>query len=430
MQDILIIGAGAAGLLAARELRREGKTVTILEARDRTGGRIHTLPDQAFDLPVETGAEFVHGKLPITLKLLREAGIPYYAATGDFLRVKNGRLEEQDDMIEHEKLMVKRLKQLPNDISVHEFLHTYFPGPEYEEMRASVTSYTQGYEAADITQASSFALLQGLVDQDPDNFRIRGGGYGALVKFLENQCVQEGCRLHLSSVVTSINWRPGEVTVNTQSGGSFTAKQVIITLPVAVLQAMPGESGHVFIGSLPDDTREAINALGTTGVIKTILQFNEPFWNNKSLTTISNASTEPGFIFSDTLVPTWWTQLPDKNGMITGWLAGPASLPLRDATDEYMLEQALQSLSEIFLTDISILKNGLVGWHVKNWTADPFTKGAYAYERVTSKSAKRILNTPISNTIFFAGEGLCEGPERGTVEAAFISALDTVEKMV
>ena len=81
--DILIIGAGVAGLFAARNLSAAGKKVIILEARDRPGGRIQTLYDPSFELPVEMGAEFVHGDLELTIQLLREAGLKHYAISGD-----------------------------------------------------------------------------------------------------------------------------------------------------------------------------------------------------------------------------------------------------------------------------------------------------------------------------------------------------------
>ncbi len=73
--EILIIGAGAAGLMAARELALAGRRVRVLEARERAGGRAYTVHDPSFRLPVELGAEFVHGDLPLTGMLLKKAGI-------------------------------------------------------------------------------------------------------------------------------------------------------------------------------------------------------------------------------------------------------------------------------------------------------------------------------------------------------------------
>src|ERR1700676_840803 len=93
--DILIIGAGAAGLMAASTLAKAGKKVIVLEARDRCGGRIHTLNHQSFFKNAELGAEFVHGDLPVTLDLLKQAGIPYYSANAEMWRYKNGHFDNE-----------------------------------------------------------------------------------------------------------------------------------------------------------------------------------------------------------------------------------------------------------------------------------------------------------------------------------------------
>src|SRR5579862_3031563 len=81
-ENIVVIGAGAAGLIAAHELGRAGKTVTILEARDRCGGRIYPLPTQEFGYPAEGGAEFVHGAAPVTRAVMREAGLALLPRAG------------------------------------------------------------------------------------------------------------------------------------------------------------------------------------------------------------------------------------------------------------------------------------------------------------------------------------------------------------
>src|ERR1700754_2857658 len=99
--DILIIGAGATGLMAAYELSKAGKKVTVLEARDRTGGRIHTLNKSSFFKYAELGAEFVHGDLPVTLQLLKEAGIKVTPADGEMWHYRNGRFSQENQQMEH-----------------------------------------------------------------------------------------------------------------------------------------------------------------------------------------------------------------------------------------------------------------------------------------------------------------------------------------
>jgi monoamine oxidase len=428
--DILIIGAGASGLIAARELSRKGKSVTILEARNRAGGRIHTVKDEAFELPVETGAEFVHGDLEYTLQLLKEAGIEYTKISGGLFRSENGQLYEQHDFIEHEEELMKKLKALEHDISVNDLLDTYFPGEKYDRLRKSLTSFVEGYDAADADHASCFALLQELLGEDNSSqYRITGG-YVELIEYLVNECEQAVCQIHLSTIVSSIKWRSGEVTVTTTDNRSFTASKVIITVPIAVLQAAPEDEGHITINPLPENVHDAIHALGCTGVIKHMFQFNEPFWNKAIVMDTGKPAEEVGFVFAETTVPTWWTQFPDNNGMITGWLAGPPAVALKDASEQQLLAEALQSLSTIFHLDVSQLRQKLKAYQIINWTIDPFTRGAYVYERLDSKSAKRILNTPLENTLYFAGEGIYEGEQRGTVEGALLTGREVSSRIM
>ena len=418
--NILIIGAGAAGLYAAKLLSSKGKRVTILEARDRTGGRIHTIKDPRFNLPVETGAEFVHGDLPLTRKLLKEAGIKDHTIEGGIWRAKNGTLEQQEDFITDQKELFTKLKALEEDMSVREFLQKYFADARYSALRSSLTKFVEGYDAADASRASTFALLQEMLGGDDDQFRV-DGGYTQLVDYLTAECRKAGCAIHLSTIATTVEWSAGQVIVTTGNNRSFTASKVIITVPLGILQLAAGEKEHLAIKPLPPVIHECIHALGNTGVIKIILQFKDAFWK-KSSKEQTGKQRNISFVFSDEVVPTWWTQLPNDNAMITGWLAGPASLQHKDETDEAMLKKGLQSLAQIFSTDEATLESNLLAWHIVNWVNEPFTRGAYGYETVDSKNAKRILNTPINDTLCFAGEALHEGPERGTVEGALLSA--------
>src|SRR5580765_1559176 len=90
LTHFIVIGAGAAGLMTARELARAGKRVTILEARDRCGGRIYPLPPKEFGYPAEGGPEFVHGAAPVTRALMREAGLSLAPRGGTRWSVRSG----------------------------------------------------------------------------------------------------------------------------------------------------------------------------------------------------------------------------------------------------------------------------------------------------------------------------------------------------
>ena len=424
--EVIIIGAGAAGLMCANELVTAGKTVMVLEARDRTGGRIHTVTDNRFPLPVELGAEFVHGDLPLTKKILKESAAKIYETKGDLWRSQMGEFVAQEDFIEDVDQVIEKLKQLLSDISVSDFLDLNFPGEKYVTLRKTLKGYVEGYDAADANLASSFALLQELVGEDEKQYRIQGG-YSKLIDHLTEKCIKAGCIVNLQTIVKEIHWKQGYVEVFDDNGQSFTAKKIVITVPLGVLQSSPEDVGHIRFSPQIDEVQEAINSLGYGNVIKVILNFEEPVWKAATNIEAINRKSEPGFIFSDAIVHTWWTQIPEKNGMITGWLAGPKAIRLQHESDDKIIHLALESLAVIFKIPRVTLQSKLIGSCIHNWFTDEFSRGAYSYETVHSKKAKTIITTPVEDTLYFAGEAFYEGSESGTVEAALVSGQKAAE---
>src|SRR5688572_24840355 len=190
--DVIIIGAGAAGMMAAKILCNAKKKICVLEARDRTGGRIFTLTKAGFSKPVEAGAEFIHGKLPLTIKLLKEAGIKYYETGGELWQVKNNKLIKREDFIEYADELGEKLKKINEDISIAGFLNQYFADERYSKMKYSLRRYIEGYDAADINYASTLALKEEWENEDDEQYRIEGG-YGCLFEHLKNCCITNEC---------------------------------------------------------------------------------------------------------------------------------------------------------------------------------------------------------------------------------------------
>lgn len=428
--DVLIIGAGAAGLMAARELTRAGKNVILLEARDRIGGRIHTLHEAGFSVPVEAGAEFVHGDLPVSLGLLKEAGLPREEMEGTTYRVENSILNESETAsIEGWEVLQEKLNALTRDESIGTFLQTHFPGEAYAGLRASVTGFVEGYDAADADKASALALRDEWADENEAPQHRMPEGYGQLVQALADAVTATGSRIVLGTVAEEIRWSQGNVVVKAANGSVFAAPQALLALPLGIWQAEAGSTGSIrLVPDLPGKFAAA-RQLGFGAVIKIILEFDTAFWEEEH-PSVGHRMPALGFLFSDAAIPTWWTLRPRLAPVLTGWLAGPAAAQRQHASQEELLALVFESLAYVFATDQAFLKERLRRHCIVNWTTDPFTRGAYAYDTAGGKAAKQQLGEPVQHTLFFAGEALYEGTAMGTVEAALVSGRNAARQML
>jgi monoamine oxidase len=429
--DILIIGAGAAGLMAAYRLSASGKKVIVLEARNHTGGRIHTISHESFFRYAELGAEFIHGNLPVTLNLLKEANIKYSAAGGEMIRYDKGRFIAHEGFIENWDLLLQKLNELEEDTDIANFLQTHFPGEEYSGLRDGVSKYVAGYDTADPEKASSFALRNEWNNEDDDAQHRLDDGYCSVINYLTDKCKEHEGSVYLNSVVTQIDWRPGDVKVITDSGEIYSAEKIIIAIPLGVLQANKNEKGAVAFHPAIREQMNAINDLGFGAIIKFLLEFKDAFWGNCDMKKLAGKSLKNmSFLISDENIPTWWTQYPKHSALLTGWLGGPRADEKKGNTTEELLQQALQSLSNIFRLSVDELRAKLVASNIVNWTADPFTRGSYSYDTVAAPEARNILDAGVDDTLFFAGEYLYDGPAMGTVEAALTSGQNVAKRIL
>jgi monoamine oxidase len=416
MDQIVIVGAGAAGLMAGKLLAEAGQQVTIIEARDRIGGRIFTNRN-FFPFPVELGAEFIHGDQAETLSLLDLAKASTSAMTGKWYQVKAGQTGYANLFDDTWAEMMKCLNELQTDIPIAAFLNRHLSDAKFTELREGVTRFVEGYDAADTMLASSFALREEWQQDDAEQLRLEDG-YITLLEDLENKYKHAGGRLILSSPVTQINW--AEDHVQLQSGSvELKASKAIITVPIGVLQ------NQVIAFQPPLPCRDLFSKIGFGGVIKFLFQFRDEFWNRVLLRRFNDVA----FILSDAEIPTWWTQSPSSLPLLTGWWGGPSTFERPFSKDE-LYAKAIRSLQYILQSSKDEVESNLLSWTVVNWVSDPYSYGAYAYTTVETVEARRVMLTPIADTLYFAGEAFYEGTAMGTVEAALVSGKQVAAKIL
>ena len=412
--DVVVLGAGIAGLAAARKLAEAGLSVVLLEARSRTGGRIFTTRTPATDLPVELGAEFVHGRPPELLDLIHEAGLTLFEREGEFVCYDNGKIGDCSFFGEAFRVL-DNLPASP-DMTFAEFLaQKQFP----EHVAARAKGYVEGFNAADAAIIGTAALLKQQQAEEAIegdcSFRIVEG-YDRLPAYLLNRFVTAGGQVHLDTPATAIHWKLREVCIETGNPSlpEIHAPRAIIALPLGVMQG-----DVVTIEPAPSGALAAIRKLAMGKATRITLVFRERFWET--------STPDLSFLIAlEKTPPTWWTAAPNPSPTLTGWIAGPRALYA--PTGSGLKDAALSALSTIFQR--ADLESLFVGFHSHDWQADPFSLGAYSYAPKGALHASDELATPVENTLYFAGEHTDTTGHWGTVHAALRSGLRAAEQVI
>ena len=417
--DFLIVGAGAAGLMSARELLRAGKRVAILEARDRCGGRIYPLPAQEFGYPAEGGAEFVHGAAPVTRALMREARLALLPTAGTRWSARTGALSQEESSFPDAGRFYQKLKELRVDLPMAEFLEAHFAGRQYAELRRAVTRTVEGYDAADPHRASTFALRDEWMGRDQGRHGRIAEGYGALIEYLASECRRHGAAVHFGATVTAVEAGGGRIAAHCRGGAIFEADAAILTVPLPLLAEI----------ALPVAAREkaaAATDIGFGNVVKILQRFSTKWWADHGKRNLSDLS----FLLSNATVPTWWTQHPTRYPVLTGWFAGPKADRVAPFTQSELVEMGLASLAQIFDLPLDRVTRDLVASRAINWGNDPFARGAYSYATPKTRQAQSVLGRADGGAVFFSGEALYAGSDMGTVEAALASGRATAQTIL
>ena len=411
-EHIVIVGAGAAGLMSARELARGGKRVTILEARDRCGGRIHPLPASRFGYPADGGAEFVHGEAPVTRGLAREAGLTVRTISGAQWSFDGTDFSRESPRDPYDARLHAALSNLTDDLTVADFLRRHFDGPEHARLRHAGERVVEGYDAADPERASTLALREEWMNDGHATQARMDGGYGGLIDFMASECRKLGVAIHLGAVVSAIDDSGGKLAVRSTGGAAQICDRVVVTVPLPLLRGIALPAAARAKAAAADD-------IGFGSVIKILLRFSRPWWGERR-----QELADMLFLLSDQTIPVWWTQYPHQHPVLTGWFGGPRTAQLSHLDRRGLIDAGLDSLAAIFSLPREDIARDLIAAEAANWANDPFARGAYSWARPRTRAAKESL-ARADGPVLFSGEALYRGRDMGTVEAALASAVET-----
>ena len=410
--SVLIIGGGIAGLTAADLLSAEGVPVVVLEARDRIGGRIHTVTSPRGSFAIDLGAEFIHGAKNEAWPYLRSSDLAFREVPDRHWEFKGGKLRENSEFWDELSKVTKKIDTKRPDASFTSFISQISDVDSHAKWLAR--EYVEGFHAARPEKIGIQAIAKSEEAAEraegTRQFRVTAG-YAAFAQWLASRIESRSSVIQRNRVVKQIRWRPGSVEVTARTGRGLethAGSKAIISLPLGVLKGI-GHGSIDFIPGIPGKNL-AIKRLRMGQVVKVTLQFRSRFWPVKN----------PGFVHADDKwFPTWWA---DERGLIlTGWAGGPRAERLGRQTRKVIQAKAFAALTRIFDIKREDLEAGLISSYHHDWTNDPYSRGAYSYTPAGHIDAPGQMAAPVADTLFFAGEATATDGNQGTVHGAMIT---------
>lgn len=398
--DVIVLGGGAAGLAAARAAQDAGRTVVVLEARERPGGRMRTLRVPGLGA-VELGAEFVHGDAPITRELERKTKARRAKSAGRAWRQgANGPVQAGREWAGLGRVLGS-VELDGGDVSVTEAV-ARVDAPERD--KAFTLGFLTGFDALDPDRASMRAVLEE-EGGDPgggamDSHRLATGQEDLLGP------LAEGLEIRTRSRILAVDWRETgvDVTVVGPLGADtvVSGRRAVIALPLGVLQ-----SADIRFSPALD---WPLAAVAPGGAHRIALVFRERFWES--------GARKMGFLSGEGTFPTFWADA--RRPVITAWCGGPPAWRLSQRSDEERARIAIHDLATALSRPIEEVGGQLLAWYTHDWQSDPWSRGAYSYVTVGGVPLLPLLKEP-RGSLILAGEYLPGGGVSGTVEAALES---------
>lgn len=407
MLDVIIIGAGAAGLAAARLLTKAHKSCLILEARRRIGGRIHT-DRQLADFPVELGAEFIHGEHASSHALVKEAALELIPVdrygTMRWGNPEATALEDLPKNLQASLLGLRRSyrqlehKMLSQDLSLADFLRS--EGWQTQELELADVLLAQTC-CASIHSLSCLDIQREMRNDKAGKleFRIKEG-YAALLAYIAKDLA-----IQLNEPVLRLDYGK-RVKVST-SKTEHLAKSCIVTLPLKILQ----QEKLAFYPQLSSPKRKAIAALQMEAGSKLIYTFRQTFWDDSL-----------SYMLHSGHAARWWTPGYGRQHatVISAFLTAERAQHSDALAEPLALELGLKELASLLGTAKTVLAANLVTAKRISWAHDPFAGGAYAHVPVGAAEARLDL-AKAEAPLFFAGEACNYFSNPQTVHGAFES---------
>ncbi len=416
--DVIVIGAGAAGLWAAARLAGERRRVVVLEARDRMGGRIWSEERKGWPAAVELGAEFIHSGNDVLKKALADAGVRKRPIVEQHWLAGEGRQVEVSDAWDRIYGVMERIgPRFRGSFSTWLAHH----GEDVPAVDGALTeTFVKGFNGAPIERMSARALFAAS-QEDEEQFRP-SRRYSAVIERVARKFVRAGGEVKLNSVVTKIAWSRTGATVEDARGERWRGRFVLVTVPLGVWKAKAGERGAIRFEPRLRRKERVLANVESGHARRVVLRMREDIWRRGPIPKALRARRGKAFGFlhsEEEFFPVWWAEAPKP--VMVGWTGGPAAAAMAGWSEAKVLRAACATLAKLLGCEAKSLRAGVREARSHDWAADPFTRGAYSFAVAGAEMAPQELARPVGGVLFFAGEATADPLELGTVHGALAS---------